>query len=78
MEKYFKLIKDFEHRNNLSVYVTFYGDGSCSLHEFWQEELLSEFENFQELEDYLLTINYEKSGNGLCLSPVVIASDSSQ
>lgn len=71
MEEIAGLIKAFEERNNISIFVTFYGDLSSSVHEFWEEEILSECTSVDELRQFLKETRYKlDEANGRCLSPV--------
>jgi hypothetical protein len=72
MKDTLKLIKDFEVRNNISVALTIYGDGSSELREFWMDEVLKTSQTIDDLHQFLNEINYKKGKNGRCLSPVQI------
>ena len=67
-----KLLKDFEGKNNLSIVLNLYSDGSGTIEEFWDNEKLVEFKTVEELKTFLTTTKYEKDEAGLCLSPVKI------
>lgn len=65
------LAKDFEKRNNLSIAITLFSDGSGNVEEFWNnEKLLDKFKNIEELTDFLKRTEYQLDDKGLCLSPV--------
>ena len=71
MDKIFELIGNFEKRNNISIAITFHGDGSGNVSEFWDFEELKEFKNVDELYYFLKNTQYRLSDeNGRCLSPV--------
>ena len=54
MEKTLQLIKNFEKKNNISIAVTLYGDGSGTVSEFWDNEELTEFKNIDDLHNFLM------------------------
>lgn len=71
MEKTLQLIKNFEKRNNISIAVTFYGDGSGTVSEFWDYEELKEFKTVDDLYKFLMNTQYKLADeDGRCLSPV--------
>ena len=53
MKELLKLIEDFEIRNNISIGVTLFGDGSGVIEEFWDNEEIKHFNNLSELESFL-------------------------
>ena len=59
MEKTLQMITDFEKRNNISIAVTFYGDGSGTVSEFWDCKQLKEFKTVNDLHKYLLNTYYQ-------------------
>lgn len=66
-------MKDFESRNNMSIVVTFYSNGSSSTEEFWRDENLARSKNIKELHEFLLNTHYQLAeDDGRCLSPVQI------
>lgn len=74
MEKTLQLIKKFERRNNISIAVTFYSDGSSSTEEFWDNEKLNESKTVEELHTFLMNTQYKLDEvDGRCFSPVQIA-----
>ncbi len=74
MEKTLQLMTNFERRNNISIAVTFYSDGSSSTEEFWDNEQLNESENIDELHKFLMNTQYKLDDiDGRCISPVQIA-----
>lgn len=71
MEKTLQLIKNFEKRNNISIAVTFYGDGSGTVSEFWDYEELKEFKTIDDLHTFLMNTQYKLADeDGRCLFPV--------
>ncbi len=71
MEKTIQLIKNFETRNNLSIAVTFYSDGSSGTEDFWDNEKLNESKTLEDLHTFLSNTQYKLSEDeGRCLSPV--------
>lgn len=75
MKKTLKLIRNFEKRNNISIAVTFYSDGSSSTEEFWENEKLNESETVKELHQFLINTQYKlDKANGRCISPVQLVS----
>lgn len=73
MEKTLQLIKNFEKRNNISIAVTLYSDGSSMTEEFWEEENLNESSTVEELHTFLKNTQYKIDVDGRCFSPVQIA-----
>ena len=73
MKKTSQLIKNFEKRNNISIAVTIYGDGSALVEEFWDNEELSNCKSIDELHKFLMDTQYKLADDGRCLSPVQIA-----
>ena len=74
MEKTVQLMTNFEKRNNISIAVTFYSDGSSSTEEFWDNEQLNESKNIDELHKFLMNTQYKLDDiDGRCISPVQIA-----
>jgi hypothetical protein len=73
MEKTFQLMKNFERRNNISIAVTFYSDGSSSTEEYWNNEQLNESKDLDEIHKFLMNIQYKIDDiDGRCISPVQI------
>lgn len=71
MEKILNVMKDFEKRNNISIAVTFYSDGSSSTEEFWDNEQLNESKDINKLYCFLAFTKYKLDDkDGRCLSPV--------
>jgi len=74
MKTTLQLIGNFEKRNNISIAVKIFGDGSSVTEEFWDEEELNESSNIDELHEFLKNTQYKLSeDDGRCLSPVQIA-----
>jgi len=71
MEKTLQLINNFERRNNISIAVTFYSDGSSSTEEFWDNEKLNESNTVDELHKFLMNTQYKLDDvDRRCFSPV--------
>ncbi len=71
MKKTLQLINNFEKRNNINIAITFFGDGSFWIEEFWDNEKLNESKNVEELHNFLKNTQYQLD-NGICISPVQI------
>jgi hypothetical protein len=70
MEEFIQLVKDFEARNNISIVVQIYSDGSSVVEEFWSEEHLYEGEAIDDLMTFIRDTEYKLDKNdGRCLSP---------
>ncbi len=72
MKKTLKLMNEFEKRNNLSISLILETDGSCTLLEFWDSDVLKEFHTVEEMEVYLKDTQYLLNENGRCVHPVQI------
>jgi len=70
MKKLLELVKNFEKRNNISIAITVMGDGSGSVSEFWDYEELKEYQDIEELTDFLKNTQYLLADDGRCVSPV--------
>lgn len=70
VEELTKLIENFEVRNNISVVVSLYSDGSNEVEEFWDKECLYRGNNEGELIEFLKNSNYKLDEEGRCISPV--------
>ena len=70
MKDTIQLSKDFEKRNNISIAIKLYSDGSGTVNEFWDDEQLTNFNDEEELHEFLKNINYKLDENGKCFSPV--------
>lgn len=70
MEKITQLIKNFEKRNNISIYITHCSDGSGTVYEFWEDEELKKFNGVLGLTKFLQDTQYELAEDGKCISPV--------
>lgn len=70
MEKTLKLIRNFERRNNISIAVVIFGDGSAGVEEFWDNEKLNESKTIEELHEFLENTKYKCDSDGRCFSPV--------
>ena len=72
-----KLINEFEERNNISVSLILHGDGSCSLQEFWDYEVIKSFDKIDELHIFLKNALLKKDKDGISVSPIVVVSEHS-
>jgi hypothetical protein len=72
MKTTLKLINEFEERNNISISLVLQGDGSCSLQEFWDYEVIKSFDKIDELHTFLENGNLKKDKKGLSISPIQI------
>lgn len=70
MEKTLQLMKNFEKRNNLSIALSVCSDGSFTLEEFWDNEILKGGANEKELHNFLKNTQYKLAEDGRCFSPV--------
>ena len=70
MRKILQLIKNFEKRNNISISITIFGDGSAHVDEFWDEERLCSAECEGDLIQFLMNTQYRLDEDGRCFSPV--------
>jgi hypothetical protein len=73
-----KHITDFENRNNISVCINIFSDGSFSINEFWDDEQLEKFTEIEELIKYLDAINLKKGECGRSLSPIQVEDNKPQ
>ena len=64
------LMRAFEERNNISIYFVWCSDGSCSIEEFWTEEVLAECDSIIDVMEFLRNTQYELDSDGRCFSPV--------
>lgn len=71
MEEILKLMYGFEERNNLSITLEINSDGSGNLREFWDDEIIKEFDDTNQLKSFLETGNLEMK-DGQCASPIKI------
>ena len=70
MEKTLQLIKGFEKRNNISIFLELHGDGSGEVLEFWEGDELSEFNSIDQLHGFLKNTQYKLDKYGRCLNPI--------
>lgn len=74
MEKTLQLMKNFETRNNISIALQLFSDGSSVCEEFWDYERLNESKTIRELHLFLMNTQYLLDDeDGRCYSPVRIA-----
>ena len=72
MEITLKLMNDFEKRNNISTTIEINGDGSGNLREFWDEEIIKEFDSLKNLNLFLLNGKLKLAEDGRSVSPIEI------
>jgi len=72
MKKTLKLLNEFEERNNISTTIEINGDGSGNLREFWDEEIIKEFDSLENLNSFLLDGNLKKGEDGRSIKPIQI------
>lgn len=72
MEELKELLKDFEKRNNISVMITIFSDGSWTLNEFWDADNIKAGLNTDGYKDFLKNANLKKDENGLSVKPIEI------
>lgn len=72
MENTLKLMNEFEKRNNISTTIEINSDGSGNLREFWDEEIIKEFDSLESLNLFLLEGKLKLAEDGRCISPVEI------
>jgi hypothetical protein len=53
MEEILELIRVFETRNNISITIQVHGDGSSSIKEFWDNDVINECKKLDELKCFL-------------------------
>jgi hypothetical protein len=70
MKTTLQLVKNFEKRNNISVAINFYSDGSGEIRDFWDDEVLESFDSADHLHNVLKSTQYELAEDGICLFPV--------
>lgn len=72
MENTLKLMNEFEERNNISTTIEINGDGSGNLREFWDEEIIKEFDSLENLNLFLLNGKLKKAEDGRSVSPIEV------
>ena len=72
MENTLKLMNEFEERNNISTTIEINGDGSGNLREFWDEEIIKEFDSLENLNLFLLNGKLKKTEDGRSVSPIEV------
>lgn len=73
MKEITMLLEQFERRNNLSTALLVYSDGSSSLSEFWDYDLIVEAITIEEMENFLKNTQLQLDDDGKCLKPFVIS-----
>jgi len=66
-----ELMQEFERRNNTSIGLELFSDGSGQLKEFWEQEKIIEFKNSSELRSFLANANL-KMKDGRSVKPIKI------
>lgn len=72
MDVLFEKINAFEDRNNISILVQFCGDKSGHVIEFWDDDLIFQFDNIEDLYDGLDNIKLRKHSDGRTIKPTEI------
>jgi len=72
MEITLKLMDEFEKRNNISTTIEINSDGSGNLREFWDEEIIKEFDSLKNLNLFLLNGKLKLAEDGRSVSPIEI------
>jgi len=72
MEITLKLMDEFEKRNNISTTIEINSDGSGNLREFWDEEIIKEFDSLKNLNLFLLNGKLKLTEDGRSVSPIEI------
>ena len=72
MKDTLELLNEFEDRNNISTTIEINGDGSGNLREFWDEEIIKEFDNLEDLNSFLVNGNLKKDDDGCSIKPIQI------
>lgn len=65
-----KLLKEFEKRNNVSVYFTYHSDDSMEICEFWEDTQLLDTKSHTTLIEFLSIAVYEKNSQGYAKKPL--------
>ena len=63
-------MNDFEKRNNVSISIEMFSDGSWNVTEFWDEEPIKRGDDLESLITYLNTAKYKIAKNGRCIRPM--------
>jgi len=72
MKKTLKLMEDFNNRNNISVFLEIYIDGSGIIREFFDEEEIKNFDSIDQLESFLANGKLKQFKDGYCARPIEI------
>jgi len=72
MDELFKLIDEFEKRNNISVFLELCSDGSGCIREFWDNEKIKHFDKVSELLEFLKNGKLKLAEDGRSVSPIEI------
>lgn len=66
------LMEVFEKRNNISTTLEIHSDGSGNLREFWDEEIIKEFDSLVNLHIFLSSGVLKLAEDGRSASPIEI------
>lgn len=72
MKELLKKMNEFESRNNLSIDVILFSDGSFSIREYWDEEEFIGGSTTEELMGILDNMNCQRAADGRCIKPIII------
>ena len=72
MKELIDLIKAFEKRNNFSIVVEVYSDGSGNIEEFWSDKVIFRHKTTEQLEDYLKSEQYKFDEKGHAIDKPLI------
>lgn len=65
------LMDDFEKRNNISVIIELFSDGSWTIKEFYDEDEVGGGYSFDDLIEFLKTAQFKLADDGRCISPMI-------
>lgn len=71
MEELFQLMDEFERRNNISIFLNLFSDGTGQVLEFWDDDVVFTFESTTQLQKFLKEGRL-KLKNGLSVKPVQV------
>ncbi|MDX3913739.1 MAG: hypothetical protein QHC79_09385 [Pseudosphingobacterium sp.] len=71
MDKLLFAMDSFEKRNNVSIGVELFSDGSWSTNEFWEDDSIERGNNIESLIDFLNTAQFKLTDDGRCIRPMV-------
>lgn len=70
-----KLMNEFEERNNISTTIEINSDGSGNLREFWDDEIIKEFDTIEALNSFLTNGKLKLAEDGRSVNPIEIVSE---